>query len=277
MARLLAEKMTKDLGEPVIIEHRPGAGTIVGSNLVANSKPDGYNLLLTANPLVQATHTQSTPPFDPVEDFTPIARLVGLSLVLAVRSDSGIKTVDDLVGRLRAEPAKHTYGSYGMASSAHLYGLLFAEANKVDFRHIAYRGEAPSVTDLLGGQLTAVFMSGVGALPQIKGGKLTPLAVTSTQRMPALPEVPTFRELGYERMANDGWFTLFGPANMDPAIVDKIGKSAMAAVQQPDVVERLADIAMVPFVLDGPSFAPMLAKENALWKEIIAKEGLGAK
>lgn len=274
LGRVLGDFMARDLGQPVIIDSRSGAGTMIGSEVVANARPDGYTLLLTISSLVQAPHMLARPPFDPVEDFTPIAQLVTTPLVLTVLSESGVKTPQELVEKIKAEPGRHVYGSYGAGSSGHLYMHAFTEQTGLDWVHIPYRGEAPSVTDLLGGQITAVIMSGVGSLAHVKSGRMTPLAVTGPYRMPAMPDVPTFQELGYERMSTRGWFGMLGPKGMDPKSVDVISESLMKALQDPDVIERVENLSLIIDPLPAAEFAPIVKRDNDMWSAIIKEVGV---
>lgn len=274
LARVLGDFMSRDLGQPIVIDNRSGAGTMIGSEVAVNARPDGYTLLLTISSLVQAPHLLSTPPFDPVADFTPVAQLVTTPLVLTVLSESGIETPQQLVEKVKSEPARHVYGSYGAGSSGHLYMHAFTEQTELDWVHVAYRGEAPSVTDLLGGQITAVIMSGVGSLPHVKSGRMNALAVTGPYRMPAMPDVPTFKELGYERMDNRGWFGLFGPKGVPADIVQRLSDSATRALADPEVVQRIENLSLIIDPLPADEFAPIVKRDNDIWSAIIKEVGV---
>lgn len=274
LARVLTEHMAQELGQRFIIDNRSGAGTMIGSEAAARANADGYTLLLTISSLIQAPHQYSNPPFDPVQDFTPVAQLVTTPLVLTVLGDSGIESVDDLVSKVRSEPAQHVFGSYGAGSSGHLYMHAFTEQTELDWVHVPYRGEAPSVTDLLGGQITAVIMSGVGSLAHVRSGRMNALAVTGPYRMPAMPDVPTFEELGYERMSTRGWFGLFGPAGMDPAIVKRLSDSALAALEDENVKQRIENLSLIIDALPEDEFAPVVKRDSDMWRAIIQEVGI---
>ncbi|MBZ2187555.1 tripartite tricarboxylate transporter substrate binding protein [Alcanivorax sp. JB21] len=274
LARVLGDFMSRDLGQPIIVDNRSGAGAMIGAEAVVNASADGYTLLLTISSLIQAPHLLSKPPFDPVEDLVPVAQLVTTPLVVTVLSRSGITTPEELVARVKAEPRSHVYGSYGAGSSGHLYMHAFTEQTDLDWVHVPYRGEAPSVTDLLGGQITAVIMSGVGAVPHVRSGRMNALAVTGPDRMPAMPDVPTFEELGYERMSTRGWFGFFGPKGLDPEIASRVSDSAMKALQDPAVIERIENLSLIIDPLPGAEFAPVVKRDNAMWRDIIQEVGV---
>ena len=274
LARVLGDFVSTDLGQPVVVDNRAGGGTMIGSEAVATARPDGYTLLLTISSLVQTPHLLRNPPFDPVAAFTPVAQLVTTPLVVVALADSGIDTPQALVEKVLAEPGRHSYGHYGVGSSGHLYMHAFTQQTGVDWVEIAYQGEAPSVTDLLGGQLTAVIMSGVGSQAHVRSGRMNALAVTGVRRMPAMPDVPTFKELGYERMDNRGWFGMLGPAGMDPAVVRRLSDSFMKALQDPGVIERIENLSLILDPLPADEFAPVVARDSAMWKSIIEEVGI---
>lgn len=274
LARILGDFVSTDLGQPLVVDNRPGGGTMVGSEVVATARPDGYTLLLTISSLVQTPHLLSNPPFDPASDFTPVAQLVTTPLVVVTLAESGITTPQELVEKVLAEPGQHSYGHYGVGSSGHLYMHAFTQQTGVDWVEIPYQGEAPSVTDLLGGQLTAVIMSGVGSQAHVGSGRMNALGVTGVNRMPAMPDVPTFKELGYERMDNRGWFGILGPAGMDPAVVQRLSDSFIKALQDPGVVERVENLSLILDPLPADEFAPVVQRDNEMWKSIIEEVGV---
>lgn len=274
LARILGDFVSTDLGQPVVVDNRPGGGTMIGSEAVATARPDGYTLLLTISSLVQTPHLLNNPPFDPVEAFTPVAQLVTTPLVVVTLADSGIATPQALVEKVLAEPGRHSYGHYGVGASGHLYMHAFTQQTGIDWVEVPYQGEAPSVADLLGGQVTAVIMSGVGSQAHVKGGRMSALAVTGVRRMPAMPDVPTFKELGYERMDNRGWFGILGPAGMDPAVVQRLSDSFVKALKDPGVIERIENLSLILDPLPAGEFAPVVKQDSAMWKSIIEEVGI---
>lgn len=274
LARLLADYISGELGQPVIVDNRPGGGTMIGSEVVANARPDGYTILLTIPALIQTPYLLRTMPFDPIEDFTPIAQLVTTPLVVVTLADSGIATPQELVDRVKAEPTSHSFGSYGVGSSGHLYMHVFSEQTEIDWVHIPYPGEAAAVADLLGGQVTAIIMTGVGTQSYVQSGRMNALAVTGPNRMPAMPDAPTFDELGYERMATRGWFGVVGPAGMDPAIVELLSDTIVAALNDPDVAQRITNLSLVPEPEPASSFNEIFRRDNEMWKGIIEEVGI---
>lgn len=274
MARTVGMHLSQTWGQPVLVDNRPGAGTMIGSENVARAEPDGYTLLLNVTSLVQAPHLRASVKFDPVTQLTPINMAATTQLILVVNNDVPASTPAELVALARKDPKNYSYGSYGAGSSGHLYMHIFNEQNQLDMVHVAYRGEAPSVTDLLGGQIQAVIMSGQGAVPHMKTGKMRALAVTGPERAPFLPEVPTFKELGYSGMAESGWYGVFGPAGMDPALVKKISDDINAVIREPQVIEQLAPAGLVMLGSEPEEFAKIVARDNQKWGDLIRKAGI---
>src|SRR5258705_2917292 len=212
IARTLAQEMAKDLGASVIIENKPGAGTIIGTQLVATSPPDGYTLLMgtfanAVNPSLKAKL-----PYDAHGDFAAVALVARSFNLVVVNPGSRIKWIADLVAAAKAEPDKLSYGTYGTGTSAHLAGELFKHMAKVNLTTVPYKGAAPAITDLLGGQIQVMFTTVASAASLVEAGQLRALAVTSAQRSPAFPNVPTVAEAGVPGYAAESWYGLFAPA-----------------------------------------------------------------
>ncbi|UXC37896.1 tripartite tricarboxylate transporter substrate binding protein [Cupriavidus gilardii] len=233
IARAMGVTMSEDLGQPVIIDNKPGGGTIIGTEAVAKSAPDGYTLVMAtiAHAVNPSLHRKL--PFDTDKAFTPVM-LVGRSPnVLVVKPDSPIKTVQDLIAAARAKPGKLNYASQGAGTSAHLAGELFKSMAKVDLIHIPYRGAGPAITDLLGGQVDMMFATAAAVAPHLESGKLRAVAVTTAQRSqaPGLSKVPTIAESGVPNYAADSWYGLFAPAGTPPAVIARLNEAARKAVQ----------------------------------------------
>jgi tripartite-type tricarboxylate transporter receptor subunit TctC len=269
VARTLAQEMAKDLGASIIIENKPGAGTIIGTQAVAASEPDGYTLLMgtfanAVNPSLNAKL-----PYDPHKDFAPVALIARSFNIVVVNSASPIKSIDDLVAAAKSDPNKLSYGTYGTGTSAHLAGELFKSMAKVNLTTVPYKGAAPAITDLLGGQIQVMFTTVASAASLIAGGQLRALAVTSVERSAAFPDIPTVAEAGVPGYAAESWYGLYAPAKTPPEIIDRLNKSAAHAVQSEafkklSVNEGLVMVASPPAELDR-----YFRGEEERWRQVI--------
>jgi tripartite-type tricarboxylate transporter receptor subunit TctC len=212
IARTLAQEMAKDLGASVIIENKPGAGTIIGTQAVATSEPDGYTLLMGT--FANAVNPSLNPklPYDPHRDFAAVALIARSFNIVVVNPNSPIKSIADLIAAAKAEPDKLSYGTFGTGTSAHLAGELFKNMAKVNLTTVPYKGAAPAITDLIGGQIQLMFTTVASAASLIAGGQLRALAVTSAERSPAFADLPTVAEAGVPGYAAESWYGLFAPA-----------------------------------------------------------------
>src|SRR5665213_2914708 len=212
IARTLAQEMAKNLGVSVVVENKPGAGTIIGTQAVAVSEPDGYTLLMgTFSHAVNAS-LNSKLPYDPHRDFAPVALVARSFNIVVVNPKSPIKSIADLIAAAKADPEKLSYGTFGIGTSAHLAGELFKDMAKVNLTTVPYKGAAPAITDLIGGQIQVMFTTVASAASLIEAGQLRPLAVTSAERSPAFPQLPTVSEAGVPGYTAESWYGLFAPA-----------------------------------------------------------------
>ena len=244
VARTLAQEMTKDIGATIIIENKPGAGTIIGTQAVATSEPDGYTLLMgtfanAVNPSLNAKL-----PYDAHKDFAAVALIARSFNVVVVNPSSPIKSIADLIAAAKAEPDKLSYGTYGTGTSAHLAGELFKHMAKVNLTTVPYKGAAPAITDLIGGQIQVMFTTVASAASLVEAGQLRAIAVTSAERSPAFPQLPTVSEAGVPGYAAEAWYGLYAPARTPPAIIDRLNKSAAKAVQS-EAFRKLASAMVV--------------------------------
>src|SRR5580698_10548882 len=230
IARTLAQEMARDLGVSVIIENKPGAGTIIGTQAVVASEPDGYTLLMGTFSHAVNLSLNAKLPYDPHKDFAAVALVARSFNFVVVNSKSPIRSIADLIAAAKADPDKLSYGTFGTGTSAHLAGELFKSLAKVNLTMVPYKGSAPAITDLIGGQIQVMFTTVASAAPLVASGQLRALAVTSAERSPAFPQLPTVSEAGVPGYAAESWYGLFAPAKTPPDIVDRLNKSAALAV-----------------------------------------------
>ena len=274
VARTLAQEMSGDLGVTVVIENKPGAGTIVGTEAVALSEPDGYTLLMGtfANAVNPSLHASL--PYDPHKDFAAVALVARSFNIVVVNPGSPIKSIADLIAAAKTDPGKLSYGTFGTGTSAHLAGELFKDMAKVDLTTVPYRGAAPAITDLIGGQIQVMFTTVASAASLIQAGQLRALAVTSAQRSPAFPDLPTVAEAGVPGYAAESWYGLFAPAKTPADVIERLNKSAARAVQsdtfrQLGINEGLVMVARPPEELDR-----YVRGEEERWRKLIQEAGI---
>jgi tripartite-type tricarboxylate transporter receptor subunit TctC len=274
VARTLAQEMARDLGVSVIVENKPGAGTIIGTQAVAVGEADGYTLLMgtfanAVNPSLNAKL-----PYDPHKDFAPVALVARSFNIVVVNPKSAIRSIADLIAAAKADPGKLSYGTYGTGTSAHLAGELFKSLAKVDLTTVPYKGAAPAITDLISGQIQVMFTTVASAASLIEAGQLRALAVTSAERSPAFPDLPTVAEAGVPGYAAESWYGLFAPAKTPRDVIDRLNKSAAMAVQSEafkrlGVNEGLVMVARPPDELER-----YFRGEEARWRKVIQDAGI---
>jgi tripartite-type tricarboxylate transporter receptor subunit TctC len=268
VARQIGERITKALGQPVVVENQSGGGGIVGSQATARAAPDGYTLMVGyvgthgTNPAVRKL------PYDAVKDFTPVAMVGGTPNVLVVPPSLPVKTLPEFITYSKANKGKLSYGSSGPGTLTHLAMEQLKVATDIDIQHVAYRGIGPAITDILGGQTQALVPGLAAALPHIKAGKMRPLAVTGTKRHPLLPDVPTFEELGYKDFDGVQWYGIVGPANLPPAIVATLNKAINEALADPQLRERLSSEALEPMPMTPEQFGKYMRDDIAKWTKV---------
>lgn len=278
IARVLAEQVKPTLGQPVIVENRPGAGGNIGADLIAKAQPDGYSLVMGA----VATHAinpslYSKIPYDAVRDFAPVALVASVPNVLIVNKEfadkQGIRTMQDLVQYALAHPGKLNYGSGGSGSAGHLAGELLAARTQMKAVHIPYQGAAPAKLALLSGQSEFMFDNLASAASLIKEGKVVALAVTTDKRSDVLPEVPTVQETGIKPFDIGTWFGVFTTGGTPPAVVDKLYQAYSKALADPAVQERLKQMGSNATTLTPAQFAEMVAQERQKYQELVKLSG----
>ena len=272
LARIIAQKLSEKWGQPVVVENRAGAGGNVGMEVVANAPADGYTLLMS----YVGTHAINGSlykklPFDPEKDFTPVATLATLPFVVVTKADSPIKTIPDLVAA--AKKGRLTYGSAGNGSVNHLLGKMFNSAAGVKMVHVPYRGAAPAMQDLMGGQINVVFTSLPSVSGAIKQGTLHPIAVTSAKRAASFSTIPTVAEAGFKDFDVNPWFGLFAPAKVPPQIVRKINADVNDLLKSKDVADKFAAQGAEPYLTDPPQFATVLRADIVKWGQVVKASG----
>jgi tripartite-type tricarboxylate transporter receptor subunit TctC len=230
MARLISDFMSKDFGKPVIVENRPGAGTIVGTMAAASSAPDGYTLMLASTPFAINPSINAKLPYDSFKAFTPVALIARSFDIVVVNPKLPCMSMQDVIAYAKANPGKLNFGSPGIGSSPHLAGEIFKSMAHVDITHVPYKGSAPALTDLLGGQIQMIFSTVPAAASYVRSGQLRALAVTSAQRSAAYPELPTVAEAGVTGYLVEGWYGLYAPTGTAPDVVNLLNASVAKAI-----------------------------------------------
>ena len=273
-SRAIAAEMSKTLGQPVTVENRPGAGGNVGGIEAARSAPDGYTLFMTTSG-IQAINPAlyKKMPFDPNKDLVPVAGLVSLSNVLVVHPSVKANSVADVLALVRANPGTITYASSGNGTSIHMSGEMFKHITGTNIVHVPYKGSAPAVTDLLGGQVQMMFDNIPSALPHIKAGKLRALATTGAKRDPALPDLPTIAEAGVAGYESGVWFGLSVPAGTPKEIIAKLNAEAIKGTKSPDFVKRMTELGYVIMPTSPEQMADMIRAEIARWGPVVKASG----
>ena len=270
LARALAPKLAQRLGLNVIVDNRPGAGGSLGATEVARAEPDGHTLLmghigtLAVNPSVYPKLG-----YDPIKSFTPVAWVARVPNLLVVPTASGVRSLQDLIAKAKAQPGRMSYSSGGNGSAAHICFESLKLRAQIFMLHIPYRGTAPSVTDVIAGQVDATFTGAPALLPHILSGRLRALAVSSPQRLANLPEVPTVAESGYPGFEADQWYGLVAPAGLPEAQVARLNAAVLHALALPEVAQQLAVEGALPMPGTPRAFAELIAREIPRWREVV--------
>ncbi len=274
LSRVVGDELSRALGQPIVVENRPGAGSTVGTEVGAKAAPDGYTLMLTSSPLYGVVPLlYSKLAFDPFKDFASVIVLASFNNVLVVHPGLNAHSVKELIALAKAEPGKLTYGSTGNGTTTHLSGELFKSKTGTNILHVPYKGAPPGLNDLMGGRLSMMFINMPSSLPLIKAGKLRALGVTGTRREPALPDVPTVEEAGVPGYQAAGWFSLSVPAGTPKEIITRVNGVLAQAIRSPEFSKRITDLGFSPVGGTPAQMEEMIKVEVERWGPVVRASG----
>ena len=277
LARIVGQGLTTELGQSVIVDNKPGAGGNIGASLAAKAQPDGYTLFMGTvgtHAINQALYKKM--PFDPVKDFAPLTRVATVPNLLVAHPSQPFKTVKEVIAYAKAHPGDVTYGSPGSGSSPHVSGALFQSLTGAQITHVPYKGSAPAMSDLLGGQIAVMFDNMPSAIQHVRSGKLRPIAVTTAKRSPELPDVPTIAEAGVPGYEATSWFGMFAPAATPKPVLDKLHAALVKVLGQPEVKKKIAEQGGDPVAETPAQFAAFIKAESAKWGKVVKESGASA-
>lgn len=275
-ARLVGQRFTEALGQPVVVDNRGGAGSILGMEIVARAPADGYNLLVHSAAFTTAAALHASLSFDPVKDLLPVARLGAGANVLAVHADAPARTLPELLALARGQPGRLNYGSGGPGSSSHLTTEVLLRMARIDIVHVPYKGLGPAVAALLGGQVQLLLVGMPNVMPQIRAGRLRAVAVSTPKRSPFLPDVPTISEAGVPGYSASNWWGLWSPGGTSRAIVQRLNDEVGRILQGADLRDRLAAEGAEPVGATPEAFARQVRDEIAFWRKVAREAGIKA-
>jgi tripartite-type tricarboxylate transporter receptor subunit TctC len=277
LARILGKKIEEQLGQPVVVENKPGAGTAIGAAAVANAKPDGYTLLISSNSTFTLNPALNPKlQYDPVKGFDAIGMVGSVALALLVNPSVTAAGVPQLVAAAKAAPDKFVYGSFGNGTTSNFAGAMFNAATGLKMTHVPYKGSAPLMTDLIGGQIPVSFDTVVAAAPQLKGGKIRILAVTSAKRSTMMPDVPTVAEAGYPGFDMTAWLALVAPRGLPPEVKLRLEKALATLMASPDTQDKMKTAGFEPAYQAIPDWAGMVTADIARMRGIAERSQINA-
>lgn len=274
VARLVGAKLAEAWGQQVLIDNKPGANTVIGSEALARSAPDGYTISLAASTHVTVPHLAANLPFDALRDFTPVAGLVTTQLVLVVHPSVAASNLSEFIALAKARPNELNFAAVGTGSSTHLAGEYFKSVAGVKMQHVPYKGTAPALTDLIGGQIQLNFDTPVTSIPHIKSGRLRALAITGSKRLATLPDVPTFAEAGLPAYDFQLWFGVLAPAGTPGPIVDKLSAEIARILALPEVKQQLAEQGLDTAYRPSAEFDKLIRSDHERFGRLIKSAGI---
>jgi len=277
LARIVGQGLTTELGQSVVVDNKPGAGGNIGGSLAAKAAADGYTLFMGTvgtHAINQSLYKKM--PFDPVKDFAPLSRVATVPNLLVAHPSQPFKTVKEMIAYAKANPGKITFGSPGSGASPHVSGELFKSMTGTDLLHIPYKGSAPAMTDLLGGQTSVMFDNMPSAIQHVRSGKLRPIAVTTAKRSPELPDVPTIAEAGVPGYEATSWFGMFAPAGTPKPVLDKLHAALIKVLNQADVKKKIAEQGGDVVAETPAQFAAFIQAESVKWGKVVKESGATA-
>ncbi|MCX8497074.1 MAG: tripartite tricarboxylate transporter substrate binding protein [Akkermansiaceae bacterium] len=274
VARLIAKELAESWKQTVVVDNRPGASGAIGTEAVARASKDGHTALFTITSHIQLPALNPKLRYDALKDFEPVSQVALSSSILAVSPSFPVNSTKDIIAKLKAEPDKHAYGSYGTGTTSNIYGELFKKESGVNMTHVPYKGAAPLVNDLLGGVLNIAFVDTGTAMPHLKAGKIKPLAIIGTQRSAVLPAVPTFDELGLKGFEPYAWMGILMPAGTPEDVVQKMATEVRRIVKDPAMQKRLTESNLEPVASTPAEFAATLRRDGQTWKRVIEAGGV---
>jgi tripartite-type tricarboxylate transporter receptor subunit TctC len=274
LSRYLAEKLSGALGQQVVVDNKPGAGGILGAEFVKNSPADGYTFLhVTSSMMCINPFVYKRLPYDRLNDFVPVTQLGSAPLVMVVPPSLGVASLGEFVNHARAHKGKTSFASFGTGSSSHVWGEMLSQADKLEMTHVPYKGAAPAIQDVLGGHIAMTIQDLAISTPLISSGKLIPLAVTSSERWPRLPNVPTFGELGY-KISLSGWNAIMAPAGTPRDVVDRMSAEIQKLVRSPEGSQRLLEMGLFPTGTGAAELAEIMQASCGEWGEAVKNAGV---
>ena len=274
ITRLVSAELSKEIGQNVWVDNKPGASATIGNNIVAKADPDGYTLLLTFTAIVQAPWLYKNLPYDGLKDLVPITQIARSSDLFLVNSKLGVNSFEEFIALAQKNPGKYSYGSYGNGTSSHIHGEQLKRIKNIDMTHIPYRGANPALQALLAGDLSAAFIDITTMTAYLDSDKFKVLAVTGSDRLKPLPNVRTFTEIGLEGYTSNGWLGIFAPANTPPEVLNFLSEKLQKVMQQAAVVQRIADFSLRQVSNTPEEFKKILLEDYENYGQIIKAANL---
>lgn len=274
LARLIAPKMSQQLGQPVIIENKPGAGGNLGADYVAHAAPDGYTLVIASSQVTMNPYLGMKVPFNIERDFEPVGRIGSVPLVLVANTSQPYRTLKEFVDYTRANPGKVSYSSPGPGTPQHLAGEVFAKLNHTELLHVPYRGTGPSIADLMGNQVQVSFATFASVIQYVRAGKLRALGIAGQQRTQLMPELPAFSEAGLKGYEAELWYSLLAPAKTPRPVVDRINAAMMAALKSPDLADQFTKQGFEVKGSTPDELKTYITRELARWQRLITENNI---